>query len=185
MVNWLSAYAGNIADTMFWPMIVATIVLGLVVGAALDDRSRHDFLSEKYGSATWRIHAGTQGIVIMWILFTVLSAVPEPNYNVRTKTVEVEKEVNTAVKFDDAFDMCMANQRASDVSGSTKVAKCEKQALLFTMPDVKVVKMTRTIIKRNSYTTYFDNCIRKTGKKNSTIDICHRAALEARLAETN
>lgn len=178
MIDWLSAYAGNIADIMFWPMMASTFVLAALIITSFDNRGRHEYMSAEYGAATWRIHAGTQGIAVMWLLFILFSAVPEPNYLVKTKTVEVEKEVNVAVEYDEAFDMCMSNQYESSMSGTRKVSKCEKQALMLANPDLKVVESVRTIYKRDTYRTLYDNCMNGS-KDNAKVALCHRAAIQA------
>lgn len=178
MLNWISAFATNLSDIMLFPLLGITTVGAAVIIHAFVIREKYDFAHKANTDATWRIHAMTQGLIILWLAFLAIAAVPEPNYETKIVEKVVKQPVNTLIKFDEAYDTCIENQNAK----TTKkiINKCEQQALIHTRPDLKMVRVKEKILMKDPYKDLYSNCIQYTGTGPANSKLCHGIATSAR-----
>lgn len=168
-MDWIGAFAANLADGLFWPFVVLSIVAAVVGLQSFVERqqNRYEYLSHEYGNTTWRMHAAVQGALAMWISWALLAAVPEPDYIYKTKTVEVEKIVNEAVDFNEAYKACMDTRWTDTLDDKPQEAFCNTTAkeLVLGKPNVKIVE--KPVVKKVYYTratqyrTLFNTCMGK------------------------
>ena len=123
-MDWIGAFADGLADGLFWPFVALTVVAGFVGFGSFfyreDDKPA--FGSPEYNNATWRIHVAVQGTVIMWLVWALLNAVPDPDYMVKTKVVERVKEVSVAATYDEAYKDCVDRVDRSQASGKASTS---------------------------------------------------------------
>lgn len=112
---WFGVFASNLAGSLFWPLLLVTI-LGVVIGIhTYLSRSRLQEHSSNWNLATGRMHLILQSLTIGWFLWACLNAVPEPDYIYKTKIVA--KEVTVAAKFQDVYKQCVDDTDIVDEEG--------------------------------------------------------------------
>jgi len=159
MISWIGHFANGIADTLFVPFILATVVCA-VVGVISWVQRDHGSTTPKYGSLeysnpTWRMWAAAQGVGIMWIVYAVLSSVPPPDY--KTVRVKVPVVQTIAAKYGDAYAKCKESvslyafddHKVDPLAGQHEY--CDAKALDFIDMTPQIV--TKTVIKTKTVET--------------------------------
>lgn len=168
-MNGFFEFASNLADGLFWAMLPLTAAATLI---GILSWSKRDFgydrlapHSSDYINATWRMHTAAQGIVLMWLIWGIINAVPEPDYIYRDRIVE--KKVNAASTYFDVFERCKKDMGNDFTLEERKF--CDDRALVLSKPGAVLVRhpkaktITKTVVKYrpDPYQQLFDNCIRK------------------------
>jgi hypothetical protein len=185
VLNAIHHFVSHIDNAMFWPLLGLTFAgVGVLIQAA-DEREKRAYGSAEYADAKWRQWATVQGLAIGWLAYILLSAVPEPGYQVRTVVQEKIKVVNTATKYDDAFDMCLDNREETYGDSSEDFEICDRQARELVAPAV----ITKTKIVHDSYIDLYNACVgqwtldgspRFGEIRNERIALCHKQVQEVR-----
>lgn len=131
-MEWIGAFAVGLSNAFFWPFIGLTILSIIALWWADDQKHKHNYGSAEYSTASHVQHGALQGVVIMWLLWGIVSAVPEPNYIEKVKRVEVVKEVKVAEDFNEALGNCIQT-----VDGNTNDEKMDDKAI-FDYCNIKV-----------------------------------------------
>jgi len=199
MMEFLQAYANNLADAMFWPLIGLTALAISISAHAFWVRERHNYGSEQNTDARWRTHAAAQGSILLWIAYLILGAVPQPNFMVKETIVEVAAEpvepvvINKVVTYAEAVGACMDATFTSDgdrMSGALKQQMCSQQGLLLVRPDLNVYKLLH--FRVDPYAETYHLCQQNYGTSNALTperyvevekeeaQLCHEQAMEVR-----
>jgi hypothetical protein len=170
-MDWLWQFGFNMKSpmTIIW---VLTLLMSAIV--IYDSRKGMVGLTEdnyKYGVLEWRCWTAANTSFVVSVLWLLLMAVPSPTF--RTTVVEkpvvkvVEKRVPVRVfagerkiymipTYDNAYDRCIDSYGAQSEGGEA-ARFCHRQAIEAALPPMRVV--TRTITRRDSFSTLFDKCI--------------------------
>lgn len=186
MADWLSQYALNLYDTMFWPMVVLTVVSAIIAFhsyAYRGGKKAPPFGSIEYASATWRIWACVQGIVIGWLFMGIVGSVPPLDY--QTKVVYKYKERSAVSTYDQVFSQCVDNIRKIRQTNDSDVDKCEITAYKILRPDVKIRTMVVKVVRMDTYDTLYGKCMLNTDRDSVTRKRCHNSVIEAMAARRN
>ena len=194
---WFEEFALGLSDYLFWPLILLTVILGAVVAQAAFARDDSKYGDPLYGEAKWRQFAAMQGGIIAWIIWIVLAAVPDPNYQVRIVNHDVIKQVSIGTKYQDVYKQCFDSLNPHlDTTEADK--RCSERAMQLTVPASKVI--VRTVYKADSYQDLYKTCIGDysisdkvtlpDGKvvsgeviRNQRIEMCHKQATETRASQ--
>lgn len=172
MISWLSQFAVNLADFLIFPVVGGTIVAAIIAFWSLKDRAKNKYAfgSIEFTESRWRTMVAAQGTLIMWIVWGLLNAVPEPNYQIKevqvVRTVTIKK--NVIGTYNQAYDICADNFRSQGIMSNKVDAVCNRRAMLLTYPGLKMVKQTVTVpakpkviikYRTDPYRTLYNTCM--------------------------
>lgn len=100
-MEWFQVWLYNMTGPFFWVCIAALVLCAIVMGHGAWVRAKYAFASSENIDARWRQHAAVQGAAIIALLMIIFSAIPAPDYNVRTveRRVPVRVEVPGPVRW--------------------------------------------------------------------------------------
>jgi hypothetical protein len=188
-MNFLMEYANNLADGLY-PFIIGLTLVGVMVGLIswlqrdFKDSDPYLYGSDRYVNATWRMMASAQGVVLMWLVWSVVNAVPEPNYIYQERVKTVVKEVNTATNYFEVYDECIERRRKLDTSREDDAKFCDNRAILATKPNAILrITVPKTVVKTvtvpSSYSKLYEDCMKPfSARNNQTPDIEMRQAMD-------
>lgn len=150
MIMWLEAWANTFSSNVFWLLLPLTALCVYICIGATGDIARFAFGSSEYSDAIWRRLAAAQGIIIAWIVWGIIAAVPAPNYQI--KEVPKIQYVTAASKYNEFYDHCweVLHGHAHDVGDSDADKTCHDRAMLQTIPGFHIVYRTgpaTTVVK--------------------------------------
>lgn len=166
-MEWFGAFALGLSNAFFWPFIGLTILCGAALFWADDQKQRNQYGSAEYSTAGHVQHGALQGVVIMWLLWGIVSAVPEPNFIEKVKQVEVVKEVKVTENFTEALSNCIyeIDNRVGDEQMSDKAifdyCNTKVSNLIQGKPQIveKIVEKPVLMPKEQRYRTLYNTCM--------------------------
>ena len=187
MLDWFSVLCANIASVLFWPLLLATIPVGMVIFHAFGVRDRTDYASLENNDARWRIWASVQGLLIGWLAWGLLSAVPQPDF----KTKIVEKEVvkwreklvmtnDRAKVYQTVYDRC-AKELDGKLNAYEWEERCSKKAEKLSSPSPKI----KYVYKADPYKDLMNTCMSRYAvdivqERDQRLQMCHEQSMEVR-----
>lgn len=180
-MNLFLDYANNLSDNLLWMIIPLTIIgIGIGIHSWIVRDREYQYGSDRYSNATWRMMTCAQGIVISWIIWVLISAIPEPDYIIQERIVE--KPVSQMMTYFEAFDACMERYQ--------KEKFCDNRAILFTKPN-SILQVTNTrivekkVIQHDPYAKLYADCTSKLVNETGIdlrrgMDQCDSQALRVR-----
>lgn len=164
-MDWFGVFAAGLASSFFWPFVFLTAASAYAVHWGEEQKRKFNYGSAEYSTGKYVQYAAIQSIAIMWLVWGILNAVPEPNYTI--KKVEVVKEVNVGAKYDDVLTDCMyaihRYTNSSEIDENKIADKCMKQAqdIALGKPRVleKIVEKPVLMPKEQRYRTLYNTCM--------------------------
>src|SRR5690242_2087549 len=108
MSPFLQQYANNLAVYLYWPVVGSTLFAALFAGFSFMDylKNKYAVHSQEYNDNNWRTMAAINYIILAWIVFGLIAAVPKPNYLIQTKIIHDTKIVTKTGTYAEAYNAC-------------------------------------------------------------------------------
>lgn len=195
---WLWLY--NWSTPLSWMLIAIAAVSAVVAVTATITRLHSHVASIENSDSRGRQLGAAQSTFLFAILWSVIYAIPEPNYAVRTitlqpkviRTITQTRYVPSPSNYIETIKVCMDGVPSNTGRREIYMAQCRETANAATghpTPVIRTITKTQTVFSKQvvhvppAYPTLFDECIGATNNEYvDKLDLrktCHIQAMQA------
>jgi hypothetical protein len=182
MISWASVFAHNLAEQFFWPLILLSMVaIGIGVHAFWIRLGDYDIQAKL--DAKWRQWTCAQGLVIAWVIWGLLGAVPQPGFLIKTVMVPQIVYRDRLYRYETAYQTCRHDIGDAYLKSDAD-RLCHDRAVTALNPEVKLIVRQVTVTKPDPYLNIFTTCMGDTRVEPNVLadrtKLCHAQAMQVR-----
>lgn len=179
------AFIWQLAYNMQWPFTILTVVVGIIsiimISASDKTMKRSNRVTEEYLAAEWRLWTAVNCMGIFGLLWTLIWAVPSPDFKKEIVTQYATRVVEKPVvkwkyekvhtvyhtpTYAEALKLCFSGGMDTGPSDRPSNEQCHRQAIEASLPPYR----TRIIKVPSNYKDLFKQCLDSWNPQGINID---------------
>lgn len=175
MTDFMLEYANNIEKLFFLPVVASSLFAAIFAAFSFKDylKSKYPVHSQEYNDNNWRTMAAVNFILLAWIVYGLIAALPKPDYIHKTKIVNKVRTVTKTGTYASAYSACSKGFQLPLTR--EEATFCDSRARILVFPNLKTIIRTipgpvrvKVVYKMHPYKELYDSCMNRLDFKSVT-----------------